>query len=124
MIKALKDTMVFPNEGEWWGHFADGSLKTVLPMNETVWYKNDTFGLRTADEAGKIVFNTTAGDHLQVLAPNDLLSRLCSCPRCAPPCAETHAVSSLRAVHPGGTHVVGRKLLCRVTCCSNVCFFY
>ena len=31
MIKALKDTMVYPNEGEWWGHFADRSLKTVLP---------------------------------------------------------------------------------------------
>lgn len=53
MIKALKDTMVFPNEGEWWGHFADNSLTTVLTMKETDWYKKDMFGLRTADEAGK-----------------------------------------------------------------------
>eukprot|EP01062_Namystynia_karyoxenos_P039774 TRINITY_DN2892_c0_g1_i1.p1 TRINITY_DN2892_c0_g1~~TRINITY_DN2892_c0_g1_i1.p1 ORF type:complete len:356 (+),score=163.46 TRINITY_DN2892_c0_g1_i1:79-1068(+) len=65
MIKALKDTMIFPNEGEWWGHFADGSLKQVLTMKETAWYKNDMFGLRTADEAGKILFNTTAGNHLK-----------------------------------------------------------
>jgi len=65
MIKAEKDTMVFPNEGEWWGHFADGQLKEVLTMKETAWYKNDTFGLRTADEAGKITFNTTSGNHLQ-----------------------------------------------------------
>eukprot|EP00041_Stephanoeca_diplocostata_P004780 m.50170 g.50170 ORF g.50170 m.50170 type:complete len:301 (-) comp15360_c0_seq1:442-1344(-) len=65
MIKALKDTMVFPNEGEWWGHFADNSLTTVLTMKETDWYKKDMFGLRTADEAGKILFNTTAGNHLQ-----------------------------------------------------------
>lgn len=65
MIKAEKDSMVFPNEGEWWGHFADGSLSTVLPMNQTRWYKEDLFGLRTADEAGRIVFNSTSGDHLQ-----------------------------------------------------------
>eukprot|EP01062_Namystynia_karyoxenos_P039775 TRINITY_DN2892_c0_g1_i2.p1 TRINITY_DN2892_c0_g1~~TRINITY_DN2892_c0_g1_i2.p1 ORF type:complete len:382 (+),score=157.46 TRINITY_DN2892_c0_g1_i2:106-1146(+) len=65
MIKALKDTMIFPNEGEWWGHFEDGSLTKVLTMRETDWYKKDMFGLKTADEAGKILFNTTAGDHLQ-----------------------------------------------------------
>jgi len=65
MIKALGDTMVFPNEGEWWGHFEDGSLSKVLTMKETEWYKQDLFGLKTADEAGKILFNTTSGDHLQ-----------------------------------------------------------
>ena len=65
MIKALKDTMIFPNEGEWWGHFADGSQKEVLPMKQTKWYTEDLFGLKTVDEAGKIVFNTTEGNHLQ-----------------------------------------------------------
>lgn len=65
MIKALKDTMVYPNEGEWWGHYADGDQKTVLTMKETRWYKEDLFGLKTVDEAGKIVFNTTDGEHLQ-----------------------------------------------------------
>lgn len=71
--------MVFPNEGEWWGHFADGDLTTVrataahaqstrapaitrhiltiqpismqvLPMKETKWYKDDVFGLKTVDQ--------------------------------------------------------------------------
>jgi palmitoyl-protein thioesterase len=65
MIKAEKDTMVFPNEGEWWGHFEDGSQSKVLTMKETKWYKDDLFGLRTADEAGKILFNSTTGNHLQ-----------------------------------------------------------
>jgi palmitoyl-protein thioesterase len=65
MIKAMKDTMVYPNEGEWWGHFADGAMSQILTMKETKWYTEDLFGLKTADEAGKIVFNTTAGDHLQ-----------------------------------------------------------
>ena len=48
-----------------WGHFADGSLTTVLPMKETKWYTDDLFGLKTVDEAGKIQFDTTEGDHLQ-----------------------------------------------------------
>ena len=65
MIKAEKDTMVYPNEGEWWGHFADGGFDTVVPMRETTWYKNDTFGLQTLDLAGKLHFNTTSGNHLQ-----------------------------------------------------------
>lgn len=65
MVKAMKDTMVYPNEAEHWGALADGSFKTVLPMKETAVYKNDLFGLKTADEAGKIKFETTAGNHLQ-----------------------------------------------------------
>ncbi len=65
MVKAEKDTMVFPNEGEWWGAFADGTDKSVLPMNQTAWYKNDMFGLRTADQKGKIFFESTTGNHLQ-----------------------------------------------------------
>ena len=51
----MKDTMVFPNEGEHWGHFEDGTYNTI-PMNQTKWYKNDLFGLKTVDEAGKIFF--------------------------------------------------------------------
>lgn len=65
MIKALKDTMVFPNEGEHWGAFAPGQFKTVQKMTETDLYINDNFGLQTVDKAGKISFNTTDGEHLQ-----------------------------------------------------------
>lgn len=64
MIKAEKDTMIYPNDGEWWGAF-DTDGKTRLSMKDTEWYKHDLFGLRTADEAGKIFFNSTTGDHLQ-----------------------------------------------------------
>merc|ERR1712195_261861 len=64
MIKAEKDTMIYPNDGEWWGAFAADGV-TRLSMKETEWYKKDLFGLKTADEAGKIFFNSTTGDHLQ-----------------------------------------------------------
>eukprot|EP01065_Artemidia_motanka_P050504 TRINITY_DN865_c0_g1_i1.p2 TRINITY_DN865_c0_g1~~TRINITY_DN865_c0_g1_i1.p2 ORF type:complete len:340 (+),score=161.42 TRINITY_DN865_c0_g1_i1:76-1095(+) len=65
MVKALGDHMVFPNEGEWWGHFAEGSFTEVVKMRDTEYYKQDTFGLKTMDSQGRLAFNTTDGDHLQ-----------------------------------------------------------
>eukprot|EP00756_Hemistasia_phaeocysticola_P038182 Hpha_TRINITY_DN16742_c0_g3::TRINITY_DN16742_c0_g3_i4::g.80475::m.80475/K01074/PPT; palmitoyl-protein thioesterase len=64
-VKALGDHMVFPNEGEWWGHFAEGSYTEVVQMRDTEYYKQDTFGLKTLDQSGKLTFSTTPGDHLQ-----------------------------------------------------------
>ena len=43
----------------------DTDGKTRLAMKETQWYQKDLFGLRTADEAGKIMFDSTPGNHLQ-----------------------------------------------------------
>jgi hypothetical protein len=66
MVKAAKDSMVYPNEGEHWGAMDDApNGKTILSMRETKFYKDDLFGLRTADEAGKIFFEETPGNHLQ-----------------------------------------------------------
>lgn len=65
MIKAMKDTMVFPNAGEWWGEFTPGQFKDIQTIKETDLYKQDLFGLQTVDMAGKINYNTTAGEHLQ-----------------------------------------------------------
>eukprot|EP00941_MAST-03F_sp_MAST-3F-sp1_P005517 g5517.t1 len=64
-VKALGDTMIFPNEGEHWGTFADNSYTTILKMADTDYYKRDLFGLQTADKAGKIHFEETKGNHLQ-----------------------------------------------------------
>ena len=64
MIKAMGDTVVIPNEGEWWGAY-DTDFETILTMKETVWYRDDLFGLKTADEAGKIFLNSTTGNHLE-----------------------------------------------------------
>ena len=64
-IQALGDTVVVPREGEWWGAYAANDYSRVLAMNETTWYKEDSFGLRTADEQGRIFFESTAGNHLE-----------------------------------------------------------
>jgi len=63
MIKANADTVVVPREGEWFGAYDEHYR--LLSMNETKWYKNDLFGLKTADLAGKILFNSTEGNHLE-----------------------------------------------------------
>jgi palmitoyl-protein thioesterase len=34
-------------------------------MRDTKFYKENLFGLKTADESGKIFFESTEGDHLE-----------------------------------------------------------
>jgi len=65
MIRAMKDTQFSPSQSEHWGFFAPGDSQTMQNMEDTDVYKHDTFGLQTMDKAGKILFNTTDGDHLQ-----------------------------------------------------------
>lgn len=69
-VMATNDSMVWPKEGEHWGcpdnsGGKDPFASPILPMNETEWYQKDLFGLRTAQEEGKNVFETFEGDHLQ-----------------------------------------------------------
>lgn len=66
LIKALEDTMVFPNESEWFGFYKDGSTTELLSFNQTTWYEQNLFGLKTLNEAGKIDFATTPGNHLKI----------------------------------------------------------
>ena len=58
-----EDTVIFPKETAWfWQLQADGS---VLPVNQTAFYKDDLIGLRTLDEAGKVTYAAFDGNHLQ-----------------------------------------------------------
>ncbi|KAG7385359.1 Palmitoyl-protein thioesterase 1 [Phytophthora pseudosyringae] len=66
LVRANKDTQVFPKESEWFGMYQDGDqYKNVLTFNETRWYQEDLFGLQTLDKAGKVHFLSTDGDHLR-----------------------------------------------------------
>jgi len=68
-VEGTKDTVVWPRAGEWWGAMSEvkgEEFKVVVPMNETRWYKEDLFGLKTADEAGKNFFESFAGQHIRM----------------------------------------------------------
>lgn len=65
MVKALKDSMVYPNEGEYWGSLPDGTYANALQMKDTKFYKENLFGLKDADAAGKLFYEHTPGGHLQ-----------------------------------------------------------
>jgi palmitoyl-protein thioesterase len=64
LVKALGDTVVVPNDSEWYGFFQDGTFDAVWDFADTPWYQQDLFGLRSLDKAGKVFFNTTDGNHL------------------------------------------------------------
>jgi len=66
-VMATQDSLVWPSEGEHWGcpDATDPFEKPILTMNQTDWYQKDLFGLKTAQEAGKNVFETFEGDHLR-----------------------------------------------------------
>merc|ERR1712142_403684 len=65
MVRFLNDTMVIPQESEWFGFYAPGQDKDVLPLHETQLYTEDWIGLKTMDEAGKLHFLSYEGEHLQ-----------------------------------------------------------
>lgn len=65
-ILAEEDSMVWPREGAQWGEPNPANpFDSVIAMNETRWYVDDLFGLRKADESGKLFFESRPGDHLQ-----------------------------------------------------------
>jgi len=65
-VKGTMDTVVWPNEGEWWGAMSPSDpWKTLNTMKDTRWYKEDTFGLATADKAGKNFFESFKGEHIR-----------------------------------------------------------
>lgn len=64
LVKALGDTIVIPNESEWFGFYQDKSFDNLWTFDQTPWYVNDWFGLKSLHLAGKITFETTDGNHL------------------------------------------------------------
>eukprot|EP01116_Phalansterium_solitarium_P014534 TRINITY_DN32243_c0_g1_i1.p1 TRINITY_DN32243_c0_g1~~TRINITY_DN32243_c0_g1_i1.p1 ORF type:complete len:303 (+),score=8.54 TRINITY_DN32243_c0_g1_i1:114-1022(+) len=52
---ALEDTIVIPRTSAWFETWKTGSDSIVLPLNQSATYIGDWIGLRTLDEAGKLV---------------------------------------------------------------------
>ena len=65
-IMATDDTIVWPKTGEIWEAMDPADpFHTLLPYNETKWFKEDTFGLAAADRAGKNHFESFEGQHIR-----------------------------------------------------------
>ncbi|KAL4712005.1 hypothetical protein ACJJTC_003672 [Scirpophaga incertulas] len=65
MVKFNNDTIVQPRETEWFGFYLPGQAKEMLTLQQSSIYLDDRLGLKKMDEAGKLVFLSTSGDHLQ-----------------------------------------------------------
>jgi len=65
-VLAKQDGMVWPKEGEQRGApDPEDPFNKILPREETPWFKEDLFGLRTAEDAGKNMYESFDGDHLR-----------------------------------------------------------
>lgn len=65
-VMANHDRIVWPPEGEHWAApDPDDPFNKILPMNQTKWYLDDLFGLKTAEDNGKNFFETFDGNHLK-----------------------------------------------------------
>lgn len=50
---------------QWFGWYAPGQDRDTVPLQATPIYTEDWIGLQTLDQAGKLHFISTLGDHLQ-----------------------------------------------------------
>lgn len=65
-VLGTEDTVVWPREGEQWRAMdPEDPFGTLQQWNETKWYKEDTFGLASADEQNKHNFESFDGQHIQ-----------------------------------------------------------
>jgi palmitoyl-protein thioesterase len=65
-VMATQDEMVWPLQGEQWGApDPKDPFNTILPREETPWFQQDLFGLKSAEEEGKNVYEQFDGNHLQ-----------------------------------------------------------
>jgi palmitoyl-protein thioesterase len=67
-VLATQDTMVWPREGEQWAAPDPNdpfNSSTIVPREKTPWFQQDLFGLQTAENEGKNMYEQFDGDHLQ-----------------------------------------------------------
>jgi len=68
--------VVVPRQSEWFGVWDDG--RDVIPMKEQKMYEEDSIGLKSLYESGRMWFYTGAGDHMHLTESmiNDYLKPL------------------------------------------------
>lgn len=65
LVMFENDTVVDPKETSWFGYYREGGDKDIVPLQQQSIYTKDWLGLKAMDEAGKLKFLKTEGNHLQ-----------------------------------------------------------
>lgn len=65
MVKFNNDTIVQPRETEWFGFYEPGQATKIMTLQDSQIYLEDRLGLKKMEQAGKLVFLSTEGDHLR-----------------------------------------------------------
>ncbi|KAJ8526738.1 hypothetical protein K7X08_029215 [Anisodus acutangulus] len=66
LIMFEHDTILIPKETSWFGYYPDGAFEPILPAQQTPLYTEDWIGLKTLDDAGKVIYVKVAGNHLEI----------------------------------------------------------
>jgi len=62
LVMSDKDSIVQPKSSAWF-EFYDRRGKEIVPLRESVFYKQDFIGIRELDEQGKLYLVKTVGRH-------------------------------------------------------------
>jgi len=65
LVKNNQDSMVEPRESSHFEFYTPGQADVILPLRESPLYTEDRIGLKTLDEAGRLVFMAIEGNHLE-----------------------------------------------------------
>merc|ERR1711936_1244 len=66
MIMFEGDTTIIPKESSMFEFYAPGQDEDILPLEESLLYKEDWIGLKYLNEEGKLHFYTVPGHHVQM----------------------------------------------------------
>jgi len=70
LFKFENDTVVVPRDSSWFGFFAIGSTSKMVEMRNQDIYTQDWIGLKTLDNAGKLILSIVPGaEHMQFTIP-------------------------------------------------------
>lgn len=65
LVKFTEDVTVFPKESEWFQAVDPADMKTVIPLHDSDFWKQDYIGLAKLDAESKVQWIEIAGGHLQ-----------------------------------------------------------
>ncbi|KAL7059693.1 hypothetical protein AAHC03_013944 [Spirometra sp. Aus1] len=65
LVRFMDDTTVVPGESQWFGFYKRGQSTKKYNITENAKYENDTLGLKSLDEKGRLHLLPLPGDHLQ-----------------------------------------------------------